>query len=510
MQFFVNCRFIAHHMNNSSFLKLVLAAFLGGVITLFLYKLLLEPKHQTSLVPDVIRQPIKLSSYFEGIKDYTVPAGLNFVLAAEKVTPTVVHIKTYSNILHSSQSNFLDWFRDKEQDNYTDNLDETGEIQQSSSGSGVIISDNGYVVTNSHVIEDAEKIEVILENKQSYIAKVIGKDTSTDLALLKIEAKELPFVSFGNSDEVRIGEWVLAIGNPFDLMSTVTAGIVSAKARNIHILRNNDQPAIEAFIQTDAAVNPGNSGGALVNLKGELVGINTAIASQTGSYSGYSFAVPVSLVKKVTDDFIKYGEVQRALLGVSIQDVNANFAKEKGLTTVTGVWVQNIQKNSAAEEAGIKIGDVIININETAITNVASLQETIARHRPGDKITVLIERGSVIDKLTLTLKNRDNNTEVVQSHFQPVTIEDSGIEVINLTEKQKNDLGVNYGVKIVKVFEGKFKTAKVKEGVVITHIDKIKIRSVAQLEQILQQKIGGLLIEGVDKNKKKVFYGIGF
>jgi serine protease Do len=510
LQFFVNCRFIAHHMNNSSFLKLVLAAFLGGVITLFLYKLLLEPKHQTSLVPDVIRQPIKLSSYFEGIKDYTVPAGLNFVLAAEKVTPTVVHIKTYSNILHSSQSNFLDWFRDKEQDNYTDNLDETGEIQQSSSGSGVIISDNGYVVTNSHVIEDAEKIEVILENKQSYIAKVIGKDTSTDLALLKIEAKELPFVSFGNSDEVRIGEWVLAIGNPFDLMSTVTAGIVSAKARNIHILRNNDQPAIEAFIQTDAAVNPGNSGGALVNLKGELVGINTAIASQTGSYSGYSFAVPVSLVKKVTDDFIKYGEVQRALLGVSIQDVNANFAKEKGLTTVTGVWVQNIQKNSAAEEAGIKIGDVIININETAITNVASLQETIARHRPGDKITVLIERGSVIDKLTLTLKNRDNNTEVVQSHFQPVTIEDSGIEVINLTEKQKNDLGVNYGVKIVKVFEGKFKTAKVKEGVVITHIDKIKIRSVAQLEQILQQKIGGLLIEGVDKNKKKVFYGIGF
>lgn len=500
--------------STNSFLKLVIAAFLGGVITLSLYKLFLEPSHNPSNNPSLngeTKQPVKLSSYFEGLKNYTVPAGLNFVLAAEKVTPTVVHIKTYGNPMHHSQSNFLDWFRDKELENNEERVEEDTETQQTSSGSGVIISQDGYVVTNNHVIEDAEKVEVVLDDKRSFVAKVVGKDTSTDLALLKIEATDLPFVAFGNSDEVKIGEWVLAIGNPFDLTSTVTAGIVSAKARNIHILRNGEQPAIEAFIQTDAAVNPGNSGGALVNLKGELVGINTAIATQTGSYSGYSFAVPVSLVKKVTDDFIKYGEVQRAMLGIAIQDVNAAFAKEKGLTTVTGVWVQNINKNSAADEAGIKVGDVIISIDGTPITNVASLQETVARHRPGDKVQVVIERGTAIETLTMVLKNRDNNTNVVQTHFKPILLEDSGVEVINLTEKQKNDLGVNYGVKIVRILEGKFRTAKVKEGVIITHIDKIKIRSVEQLEQILQQKIGGMLVEGIDNHtKKKVFYGIGF
>jgi Do/DeqQ family serine protease len=498
-----------------NFSKLVLAAVLGGTITLTLYKLFLEPT-PINLPATENNKPVKLSSYFENLKNYTVPAGLNFVLAAEKVTPAVVHIKTYNNGFATTNSNFLDWFRDKEHENKgNENGEENdgedpNENLQTSSGSGVIISQSGYIVTNNHVIEDADKVEVILDDKRSFEAKIIGRDASTDLALVKIDAKDLLYVDFGNSDEVKIGEWVLAVGNPFDLTSTVTAGIVSAKARNIHILRNKDQPAIEAFIQTDAAVNPGNSGGALVNLKGELIGINTAIATQTGSYSGYSFAVPVSLVKKVTDDLIKYGEVQRALLGITIQDVNAAFAKDKGLATVTGVWVSGVQKNSAADEAGIKIGDVIIAINETEISNVSALQETVARQRPGDKVKVTIERGSQIETLTMTLKNRDNTTDLVQSHFKPILLDNEGIEVIDLTEKEKNDLGVNYGVKIVKIYEGKFKTAKVKEGIVITHIDKVKIRSVAQLEHILQNRGGGLLIEGIDTTKKKVFYGIGF
>jgi Do/DeqQ family serine protease len=494
-----------------SFLKLLLAAILGGAITLFFYKLFLEPTPAfVSSNGTENRSPVKLSNYLEGLKSYTVPAGLNFVLAAEKVTPAVVHIKTYSNGNHHSNSNFLDWFRDKENENNENNSQDATEIQQTSSGSGVIISTTGYVATNNHVIEDADRVEVILNDQRSFDAKIIGRDASTDLALLKIDANDIIAVEFGNSDEVKIGEWVLAVGNPFDLTSTVTAGIVSAKARNIHILRNQEQPAIEAFIQTDAAVNPGNSGGALVNLKGELIGINTAIASQTGSYAGYSFAVPVSLVKKVTDDLLKYGEVQRAMLGITIVDVNAKLAKDKKLSAVTGVWVSGIQKNSAADEAGIKIGDVIIAINETTVSNIASLQEAVARQRPGDKISVKIEKNGSIENVELVLKNSSNTTEIVKTHFKPILLENEGIEVIDLTEREKNELEVNYGVKIVKVYEGKFKTAKVQEGLIITHIDKLKIRSVAQLEHILQTKGGGLLIEGIDSKKKKVFFGIGF
>ncbi len=494
----------------SPFVKLVAASVLGGTLTLTAYKLFFEPTPNNAAQMTATSSngsAMKLSSYFEKLQNnYTVPEGLNFVIAAEKVTPAVVHIKTYNGGVRNS-STFLDWFRDKEQENQDNNAEAN---QQFSSGSGVIITANGYVVTNNHVIEDAERVEVVLDDKRSFEAKVIGKDSSTDLALLKVEQENLPFVSFGNSDEVKIGEWVLAVGNPFDLTSTVTAGIVSAKARNIHILRNKEQPAIEAFIQTDAAVNPGNSGGALVNLKGELIGINTAIATHTGSYSGYSFAVPVSLVKKVTDDLIKYGEVQRAMLGITIIDVDAKLAKEKQLKTVKGVWVSGIQPNSAADAADMKVGDVIMSIDEVEVNNIAALQESIARHHPGDKVKVQIEREGEVENLTLTLKNRDNNTNIIRSHFKPVLLEDAGIEVIDLTEKEKNDVGVNYGVKIVRVYEGKFKDAKVKEGIIVTHIDKIKIRSLAQLEQILREKQGGVLVEGIDKNRIKVFYGIGF
>jgi serine protease Do len=493
----------------NAFVKLVAASVLGGIITLTIYKLFLEPNPAQISNQDNEKTTsnMRLSSYFDNLRgNYTVPDGLNFVLAAEKVTPAVVHIKTY-NSGNRSSSTFLDWFRDKEQEKTED---ETTPSQQFSSGSGVIISESGYVVTNNHVIEDAERVEVVLDDKRSFEAKLIGRDASTDLALLKINEQNLPFVAFGNSDNVKIGEWVLAVGNPFDLTSTVTAGIVSAKARNIHILRNKEQPAIEAFIQTDAAVNPGNSGGALVNLKGELVGINTAIATHTGSYSGYSFAVPVSLVKKVTDDLIKYGEVQRAMLGITILDVTANLAKEKKLNTVKGVWVSGIQENSAADAAAMQMGDVILAIDGVEVNNIASLQETVARHRPGDKVQVRIERDGEIKNLTLLLKNRDNNTSIIRSHYKPVLLRESGIEIVDLTEQEKNDLGVNYGVKIVKVYEGKFKDAKVKDGIIITHIDKIKIRSAAQLEQILHEKNGGVLVEGIDKNRMKVFYGIGF
>jgi Do/DeqQ family serine protease len=380
----------------------------------------------------------------------------------------------------------------------------------SSSGSGVIISEDGYIVTNNHVIEDAERLEVVLDDKRSFEAKVIGKDAATDLALLQIQNNEqLPYVTFGNSDEVHIGEWVLAVGNPFDLTSTVTAGIVSAKSRNIHILRSKDNLAVEAFIQTDAAVNPGNSGGALVNLKGELIGINTAIATHTGSYSGYSFAVPVSLVKKVTEDLKKYGEVQRALLGVTIQDVTAEVAKQHGLRKVHGVYITNLQKGGSGDEAGIEIGDVIVEIEGASINSVAALQEAVARHRPGDKVKVKFERDGNLKELTVVLKNRDNTTTIVKTQYKATLVEDIGAELIELTDKEKSELKINYGVKVVRVLQGKFKDAKVQAGTIILQIDKVKIKSVAQLQTVVQNVAGGVLVEAIEPPNRRVFFALG-
>jgi Do/DeqQ family serine protease len=320
------------------------------------------------------------------------------------ITPAVVHIRSsYENRSgnNGAMDQFFDYFGAPR-----------GNMPRGATGSGVIISDDGYIVTNNHVIEDADDIEVILDNNESYEGTLIGTDPNTDLALIKIEQNNLPFLTYGNSDEMRIGEWVLAVGNPFDLTSTVTAGIISAKARNINILRRNY--GIEAFIQTDAAVNPGNSGGALVNLKGELIGINTAIATRTGSYSGYSFAVPVSLVEKVVSDLKEYGVVQRAILGINIVDVNKDLVEEEDLTVSNGVYILGVGDGSAADEADIREGDVIISINETKVTNTSELQELVARNRPGDRIKVkLIRDGKSMEKYA-TLKNMNKNYEIIE------------------------------------------------------------------------------------------------
>ncbi|CAN0404077.1 unnamed protein product, partial [Phaeothamnion confervicola] len=297
---------------------------------------------------------------------------VNFLVASQKVVPSVVHIQaSYGS--GSFSLNPLELYY---------------QPQERSSGSGVIISDDGYIVTNHHVIEEATNVEVIMNNNQRFYAKIIGTDPSTDLALLKIKARNLPFVPYGNSDAVKIGEWVLAVGNPFNLNSTVTAGIVSARARNIRILREKNNLQVESFIQTDAAVNPGNSGGALVNLKGELVGINSAIATATGTYSGYSFAIPVSLVKKVMDDLLEYGQIQRGLLGVQITDVNASIAEQLSLTINDGVLVTRVNLGSAAEEANLQPGDVITAIDNHFVKSVSELQEWVARNRPGKDINV--------------------------------------------------------------------------------------------------------------------------
>ena len=488
------------------FLLMLLSSFLGGLLTLIGYWLFFDSSKTNA---QNHAQNVQFSKVFDKKNgEMYIPNGLNFVYAAQKATPAVVHIKTYFNGAgelsyepEASVDDLFEWFKRYE-----------GNDRKSvSSGSGVIISQDGYIVTNHHVIEDAEKIEVVLEDKRKYEATVVGIDPTTDLALIKIEEMDLEFVQYGNSDEVQIGEWVLAVGNPFDLTSTVTAGIVSARARDINILNDTDRLSIESFIQTDAAVNPGNSGGALVNLKGELIGINTAIATSTGGYAGYSFAVPSALAAKIAEDLLLYGEVQRALLGVSIQDVNAELVEEKRLKVQRGIFVADINEKSAADISGIRIGDVIIGVNEKEVFSVSALQEQVARFRPGDKIKLKIDRNGKVFELSTTLRNKNNTTELSKKLKEKSEfIEEIGTKVAYINNEEKRKVGLKNGIKIIEILGGKAKAVKIPVGFIITHIDKEKIDTISELKIALKDKKGGVLIEGINPNGEKAFYGIGF
>jgi serine protease Do len=352
------------------FLLFAVAACIGGIVGS-----IVTIRYMDNFTPAYNSIEERQQAVLAGYKPDTaarVPHELDFLAPAKKVTPGVVHIQTSYGPGDFSANPLKQYL----------------ETPTRSSGSGVIISDDGYIVTNNHVIEDANNIEVVMNNNQRFYAKLVGTDPTTDLALLKIRAKNLPFIRYGDSDKIIPGEWVLAVGNPFDLNSTVTAGIVSAKARNIGILRDRNNLQIESFIQTDAAVNPGNSGGALVNLSGELIGVNSAIATSSGSYQGYSFAIPVSLVKKVVDDLLEFGQVQRGLLGIQITDVDARVAEDLGLLVNQGVLVTRVTQGSAAEESGIIVGDVIVGIEGHTVNSVSELQEWVARNRPGKNIRV--------------------------------------------------------------------------------------------------------------------------
>ncbi|MGC1243560.1 MAG: trypsin-like peptidase domain-containing protein [Chryseosolibacter sp.] len=413
---------------------------------------------------------------------------INFLSTANRVVPGVVHIRT----------------------GYGPGVFSLNPLQQyerpvHSSGSGVIISDDGYIVTNNHVIEDATNIEVVMNNNQRYYAKLIGSDSNTDLALLKIKAQKLPFVPYGDSDNLQPGEWVLAIGNPFDLNSTVTAGIVSAKARNIGILQEKNGLSVEAFIQTDAAVNPGNSGGALVNLSGELIGINTAIATSSGSYQGYSFAIPVSLVKKVMDDLLEFGKVQRGLLGINIGDVDAARAEQYDLTVTQGVFVSNVITGSAAAESGIQSGDVIVAIDNHIVNSVSELQEWVARNRPGEEILVtFLRKGAKMD-VKARLKNSKGEESFEKKEVRHF-IEGAKFEDVPYRELAK--LLLDGGVKIVSIASGKWKKAGVKKDFIIAFIDKVPVENVEDLNRILEYKKGGVLIEGFYADGEKGTYGV--
>lgn len=432
------------------------------------------------------RQKVKYTTEVPEIK---MPENLDFTFAATKVIPGVVHIKAMFSSGQYSVNPMNGYYQNPTR----------------SSGSGVIVSDDGFIVTNHHVIQDAERVEVVLSNNRSFQAKIVGADPTTDLALVKIDAQDLPFVKYGNSDKVIPGEWVLAIGNPFELNSTVTAGIVSAKARNIGILRDKNNYQIESFIQTDAAVNPGNSGGALVNLSGELIGINTAIATPTGTYAGYSFAVPVALVKKVMDDLLLYGKVQRGLLGVRINDVDARIARQFELPRATGVYISYVNENSAAEEAGILPGDVVVEINGNSINNVSELQEIVARYRPGDEVKVTFFRDGKNKTVSATLKNSKNEAQIVPRSYDNI-IEGASFE--DLTSEDLTRMDVRGGVRIKKITPGKWQDAGIKEGFIILSIDKVRINDIADLNKVLDIKNGYFSIEGIYPDGSKKIYGV--
>ncbi|MBK7682871.1 MAG: Do family serine endopeptidase [Bacteroidia bacterium] len=426
-------------------------------------------------------------------------APIDFVLPAEASVPTVVHVTTTYPRQSGMGNHMVDPFSF-----FWGNPNPREMPPQQSTGSGVIISEDGYIVTNNHVVENGDEVNVTLDNKESYKAKVIGLDPSTDLALLKVDANNLPFAAWGNSDQVKVGEWVLAVGNPFNLTSTVTAGIISAKARNIHILPNQKFP-IESFIQTDAAVNPGNSGGALVNTRGELIGINAAIASNTGSYSGYSFAIPVNIVKKVVNDLMEYGTVQRGFIGVSIRDLDSEFAKEKEIKSLHGVYVNGLTEDGAAESAGIKEGDVITSINGSAIKSSPELQEQVGRYRPGDKIDVTVMRNGNEKVYAVTLRNKDGNTKVVKNE----SISMLGATLVSLSDTELDKLNISKGIKVKDLSTGKLKSAGIKEGFIIVSIDNKPVGNVEELTEYLNNKKGGVLIEGVYPNGMRAYYGFG-
>ncbi len=465
-------------------------AALGGLAGAFIYS-----HSSTELMTGSISEKQKVQ--FVSLPGNTSNSAMtDFTKAAEMSVHAVVHVKTfYTKQSYNPFGNPFDfWGRPQQPQSQ----------QQEASGSGVIITQDGYIVTNNHVVENAEKISITLNDNQTYDAKVIGTDPSTDLALLKIDEKNLPFITYGNSDDVKVGEWVLAVGNPFNLTSTVTAGIISAKARNIGILP--DQYKIESFLQTDAAVNPGNSGGALVNTNGELIGINSAIASNTGSFTGYSFAIPVNLVRKVMDDLVEFGSVQRGFIGVSIRDIDSKLMNEKGIKQTQGIYVAGLTQGGAAEAAGLKEGDIIQKVGDAVVTSTPQLQEQIGRYRPGDKVALTVLRNEKNSVFMLTLRNKEGDTKIGKNE-EPLKL--LGGEFENASPDEKANLNLSGGVKISRLIAGKLRNAGIKEGFIITSIDKKPINSKDDLELALRSKQGGVLIEGIYPNGTKAYYGFG-
>lgn len=483
--------------------NLAIAGVLSSATTLGAYKLFLEKSSSDALftnTPSAFTRMVSNSG--------NVPAGSpgEFTFAAEKATPAVVHIKT--KMTRNVSRQMMDPFED-----FFGGFGGGGRRQQpeaqEASGSGVIISSDGYIVTNNHVVQDADEVSVILNDKRELKAKVISTDPATDIAVIQVKSTNLPFLTFGDSDGIRVGEWVLAVGNPFNLESTVTAGIVSAKGRQNIIDRDKDVNPLESFIQTDAAVNPGNSGGALVNLKGELIGINTAIYSRTGQFAGYSFAVPVSIVKKVAADLIKYGNVQRGYLGINITEVNAKLVEEKDLKVSDGVYVGGFPTSggSSAQSAGLKVNDVIVKVDGIETKSMSKLMELVGRKRPGETVVVTVNRDGAIKDFNVVLKNKDGNTNIVKGEAAGTAVKSDflGAKLSNLTDSEKTKFKVTGGAKIIEVDpDGRLGYQGLDKGFIITKIDDKAVADAKEVADVLANRKGRIRIEGIDVDGTRV------
>jgi Do/DeqQ family serine protease len=440
---------------------------------------------------------------------------VDFRLAAKIATPGVVNIKsTFQTQRQENQGddNFYnlpdalkDFFKDDpffRRFKFQPNYDSEPVI---GGASGVILTPDGYIVTNNHVVSDADDIDVTLYNGKSYKAKIIGTDPQTDLALIKIDAKNLSFIAIGDSDKIEVGEWVVAVGNPFNLASTVTAGIVSAKARNINILKN--QGAIESFIQTDAVMNPGNSGGALVTLEGKLIGINTAIATPTGVYAGYAFAIPVDIVKKVTNDLMNFGSVSRGFLGISVRDMDSKIAKEINIDRANGVYVDSVAATGAAKEAGVKAKDVIISIDDIETITTAKLQEIVMRKRPGDNVKIILVRnGNERKELFATLKKQEASPKTVTTANIEL-LKYLGVELVPISNEDQKKYKVKNGLKVIKLYDGKLKrNTNIREGFVITAVNNREVTTINSFIEAVKKQQGGIMLEGKYAGDSTYYY----
>jgi len=483
----------------------LLTAFVGGALALGAYKL--TEQHYADNMSIADKQKVYFTSNPSPI---TSSAGeVDFTQAAAAVTPAVVYIKvTYTNNGGGEdQSELQQMFGQM----FGQQIRPQG--VQMASGSGVIISPDGYIVTNNHVVDKADKITVNTNDHRTFQAKVIGTDPNTDLALIKVDATNLPIVKLGNSDDAKVGEWVLAVGNPFNLTSTVTAGIVSAKGRNIGIIGHGDdqdqnpfgrtsnaQPtankAIESFIQTDAAINPGNSGGALVNTRGELIGINSAIASHTGSYEGYGFAIPINLAKKVLNDIQKYGTVKRGYVGVSFTELDPDVAAQLNTKVTNGLYVRDLVPNGGAQQAGIKPGDIIVKVDGSPVYESSDLQERVGELKPGDKINLTVLRDGSEKNFSVTLKgDLPARTSIAGNRSSAELFNKLGASFVPLSREQKAHFHVNSGVMVTQVRPGRlFDDTEIPVGSVITSINKKPINSIDDMDAAISNTRNGLLV----------------
>ncbi len=451
-----------------------LGGILGGLMVLGIYHFWNFTNYSNPII-----KPVDYEK-FENVIDFTKPSIIG--------KQSVVSIKSRSQrVVRNNFWDFWDfWGNQREATN---------------AGTGVIYSADGIIVTNFHVIENADEITVTLPNKRSYKAQVLGTDPSSDLAILKIQANNLKPIALGNSDDLLIGEWVLAIGNPFELTSTVTAGIVSAKGRNINVVKS--QFPIESFIQTDAAINPGNSGGPLINTKGELVGINTAIMSNSGAYNGYGFAIPVNIVKKVVRDLYEYQVVQRSFYGGTVEDIEENFAKSQQLESYFGVYISEIYPEGSFDKAKLELGDIITKVNQKEILSKADFYESIALTRPGDVVKLQVQRKNKILEVNLTLQNEDGETKIVKK--TSIFSKTLGAELQPITKFEKNKLKIEGGFKIISLGQGRLAQMRLPEGFIIYRVNNQLIHSIEELENAINQR-GRVMIEGFNKDGSRGNY----